>query len=80
MTFADIPAGTAVFLDANVFVYYFGPDPVFGPPCKQLLDRIEQKEVEGYISAHVLVEISHRLMTLEAMSKFGWAMQGMANV
>jgi hypothetical protein len=25
MTFDDIPAGTAVFVDANTFVYYFEP-------------------------------------------------------
>ena len=30
MTFADIPSGESVFLDANVFVYNFGPDPVLG--------------------------------------------------
>jgi hypothetical protein len=31
MIFAEIPAGDSVFIDANVFVYDFGPDPVFGP-------------------------------------------------
>ncbi len=30
MRFEDIPSGAPVFLDANVFVYDFGPDPVFG--------------------------------------------------
>ena len=29
MTFADIPAGSDVFLDANVFVYYAEPHPTF---------------------------------------------------
>jgi hypothetical protein len=27
---ADIPAGSAVFLDANIFVYHFVPHPVLG--------------------------------------------------
>ena len=31
MTFADISAGEAVFVDANIFIYYFRPDPTLGP-------------------------------------------------
>jgi hypothetical protein len=27
MTFLDLVAGDAVFIDANTFVYYFAPDP-----------------------------------------------------
>jgi predicted nucleic acid-binding protein len=44
MTFADIPSGTSVFVDANTFVYACGPDPQFGPPSLQLLERIERNE------------------------------------
>jgi hypothetical protein len=32
MTFASIANGTAVFVDANIFVYSFGPDPQLGVP------------------------------------------------
>jgi hypothetical protein len=45
MTFADIPAGSTVFVDANTFVYYFQPHPVFGPACQQLFLRIENNEL-----------------------------------
>jgi len=76
MIFADIPAGDSVFIDANVFVYDFGPDPIFGLPCRALLERVEQGEVKGYISAHVLHEAAHRLMTLEACKTFGWPYTG----
>lgn len=31
MTFADLAAGDSVFLDANTFIYHFGPDPTLGP-------------------------------------------------
>jgi hypothetical protein len=47
MTFADLPAGASIFLDANTLVYHFGPHPVFGPACNQLLQRIENDEVPG---------------------------------
>src|SRR5262245_10610936 len=79
MTFADIPAGARVFLDANTFVYHFIAHPVFGPPCAALLTEIEHKQVAGFISSHVLGEVAHRILTLEAQQTFGWPAAGMAN-
>ena len=76
MNFADIPAGASVFLDANVFVYDFGPDPVFGPPSRSLLERIESGELRGFLSTHELSDVAHRLMTLEACQTFGWPYAG----
>jgi predicted nucleic acid-binding protein len=78
MTFPDIPAGSAVFLDANVFVYYFVPDPVFGPLCRDLLDRISRNELAGFKSSSVLSNVAHRLMTYEAADNYGWSMTGIA--
>ena len=34
MIFADMPGSTSIFLDANVFIYNFGPDPALGPPSR----------------------------------------------
>jgi predicted nucleic acid-binding protein len=76
MIFADIPATESVFVDANVFVYNFGPDPSFGPPSRGLLERIETGDVTGYTSTHVLHDVAHRLMTLEACQAFGWPYSG----
>lgn len=78
MTFLDILTGQAVFVDANIFLFYFGSDPVLGPPCDQLLQRIEQGDIQGYTSAHVLNEMAHRLMTEEAQQRFNWPMTGIA--
>lgn len=78
MTFADIQVGSKVFLDANVFVYHFVPDPVLGPACRDLLDRISRRDVSGFTSSHVLTNVAHRLMTIEAAAKFGWPMTGIA--
>ena len=76
MNFAAIPAGTSVFLDANVFVYSYTNEPSFGPACTDLLERIEFKQLQGYISAHILSDVAHRLMTLEACQAFGWSYTG----
>lgn len=32
MIFADLAAGDSVFLDANTFIYHYGPDPALGSP------------------------------------------------
>jgi predicted nucleic acid-binding protein len=78
MNFAQVPAGAAIFLDANTLVYHFTSHPTFGPACTQLVKRIEHQHLTGFISTHVLSEIAHRLMTLEAVDRFGWPPTGIA--
>jgi predicted nucleic acid-binding protein len=72
MTFLDLVAGDAVFLDANTFVYHFAPDPRWSGPCGQLLQRIQNQEITGHTSAATLIEVAHRLMTVEARTRHGW--------
>jgi hypothetical protein len=48
MTFASIPAGSSVFLDANPLVYHFSSHPVFQVPCEQLLQRIARQDLLGF--------------------------------
>ena len=78
MKFADLASGSSVFLDANVFVYAFAPDPQFGRPCAELLERIEHHDLIGFTSSHVLSDVAHRLMSLEACAAFGWPYAGIA--
>lgn len=78
MTLDAIPAGLYVFVDANPLLYYFTAHPRYGPSCQKLLDRIENKEITGFTSAHVLSEVVHRLMTIEASQLFGWPAKGIA--
>lgn len=79
MIFADLVAGDAVFVDANALTYHFEPHPVWGPPCSDLLQRIEYRELAGFTSTHVLSEVSHRLMTIQASVLFGWPFAGIGN-
>jgi predicted nucleic acid-binding protein len=78
MTFADIPSGSSVFVDADTFVYHFTPHPVFRSACEQLMDRFVHKDVLGFTSAEVLRDVAHRLMTMEAIIQFGWPVAGIA--
>ncbi len=79
MTFADLLAGEAVFVDANTLTYHFQPHPTWGPPCTDLLRRIENQELVGFTSTHTLSEVSHRLMTIQASALLGWPFAGIGN-
>ena len=63
MTFDDVPAGAAVFLDANTLVYAIIADPSYGSAAKKLLDRIEHQVVQGFASSSVVSDMAHRVMT-----------------
>src|SRR6266852_4549278 len=78
MTFEDIAASQAVFLDANTFLYYFTAHFRYGSDCQKLIVRIEKEDIAGFTSAHVLTEVVHRLMTIEACQRFGWPSKGIA--
>jgi predicted nucleic acid-binding protein len=72
VTFADLSMGETLFLDANPLIYYFAADAVFGMSCNQLLARIANREILAVTSTHVLSEVAHHLMTIEAANTFGW--------
>lgn len=69
---SQLATGDAVFLDANTLVYHFQPHPIHGPACNQLLSRIDQQDLVGYTSTHVLSELAHRLMMIEASALPSW--------
>jgi predicted nucleic acid-binding protein len=78
MTFAQIPAGVAIFLDANSLVYHFTNDPKYGVACTRLVQQVEQGALAGFTSTDVLGDVAHRLMTLEAVARHGWPYAGIA--
>jgi predicted nucleic acid-binding protein len=78
MIYADLPAAATVFLDASVFIHHFEPNALYGPPATEFLERIENQEIIGVTTTHVLSEVAHRLMTIEAMQAFGWSSAGIA--
>jgi predicted nucleic acid-binding protein len=78
MTFGQLPAGVAVFLDANTLVYHFTNDPKYGAACTRLVRRVEQGVLSGFTSSDVLGDVAHRLMTLEAVAVNVWPYAGIA--
>lgn len=65
-TLEEIAPGQMVFVDANIFIYHFTGRSM---ACRTLLERCEEGEVLGITGAHVVLEVLHRLMMLEAVQK-----------
>jgi predicted nucleic acid-binding protein len=79
MTFAQIPTNVGLSVDANTLVYHFAPDPVYRPACQQLMARIALQDIVAFTCTDTVADVAHRLMTLEAMARFGWPQAGIAN-
>ncbi len=71
MIYAALPAGATAFVDASVFIHHFEPNAAFGPAATEFLERIENQESTGVTATHLVSEVAHRLMTIEAMQAFG---------
>lgn len=58
----DIPAGTLVFIDSNIFhLYLRGPETI-REVCTSFLERIERGEIKGITSVLVLDELAYKLL------------------
>ena len=66
MKLEEVGSGQAVFVDANVFIYHLTGR---SGACRGLLFRCEAGEVQGLTGAHVVLEVLHRLMMLEAVQR-----------
>jgi predicted nucleic acid-binding protein len=66
MTLNEIEEGSAIFIDANVFIYHFTGA---SQQCSAFLERCRAREISATTSVLVLREVCHRLMMLEAVKK-----------
>jgi predicted nucleic acid-binding protein len=66
MTLEDLPNGARIFVDANILIYHFSGISL---ECRAFLQRCESRQVEAFTGVHILLEITHRLMVLEALQK-----------
>jgi len=66
MKLAEIKAGSEVFVDSNIFIYHFTG---VSDECTDFLSRCERGELIAMTSVNVILEVLHRLMMVEAVSK-----------
>jgi predicted nucleic acid-binding protein len=71
MTFADIPAGTRLFVDANVMSYYFLHVTSLFELCEPLFHRAVRRQITLHTAANVAADVVHRAMVSEAIARFG---------
>ena len=62
----ELPAGQTVFIDANIFIYHFTG---LSQECSAFLERCERGELWGVTAVHIILEVLHRLMMIEAVTK-----------
>jgi len=60
----NLPAGTSLFLDANIFVYAFLGH---SNQCRDLLGRCATEQVLGITTLDVVNEVTHRMMLAETL-------------
>lgn len=66
MRFDELPAGSQIFVDANIFIYHFSG---VSEECSSFLERCEREEIVGFTTTNILLETMHRLMMLEAVTR-----------
>jgi predicted nucleic acid-binding protein len=68
---SEIPDGEKAFIDSNIFLYSAFDHPTFGRICRDLLTRVENKEIKGCSSDYVLKAVFHKIMVAEIASVYG---------
>jgi len=62
----ELTAEQTIFVDANIFIYHFTG---LSQECSDFLARCESGELWGVTGIHVLLEVLHRLMMVETVTK-----------
>ncbi len=65
----EIPPKRKIFIDANIFIYYFATPNRFEQSCANLFLTFQDEQFFGYTSISVILETLHRLMVIEASTK-----------
>lgn len=63
---SDLPRGTSVFVDTNIFHFHYQGKSV---ACTKFITRVALGEVEAYVNTQVLSDLMNKLMLAEACRK-----------
>jgi len=66
MKLSDLPRGSTVFVDANIFLYYLHGA---SSECRAFVAACERGDFRPVSSAETLIEVAHRAMLAEAVRK-----------
>jgi predicted nucleic acid-binding protein len=51
-----LSSGEKIYVDSNILTYHLLKDPIYGGRCKEFIERIETRDVEGFISPIIVSE------------------------
>ena len=66
MKLSEVRAGEKVFIDSKVFIYHFTG---VSEESTLFLRRCEEEELTGLTGINIVIEVLHRLMMIEAVTK-----------
>ncbi|HSE84176.1 MAG TPA: PIN domain-containing protein [Thermodesulfobacteriota bacterium] len=66
MKLSEIKTGETIFIDSNIFIYHFTG---VSEESSLFLRRCEEGEITGFTGINVIIEVLHRLMMIEAVTK-----------
>ncbi|MFH0774766.1 MAG: PIN domain-containing protein [bacterium] len=67
----NLPSNTFLFIDSNIFIYFLTDDPIYSESCKELLERVEEGDLVGFINNIVITETLFAYIKSEVVSRFG---------
>jgi predicted nucleic acid-binding protein len=77
MTFADIPAGATLFLDANTFVYHYSQHPVLALPGTDLM-VLEAATVLGWTGTGITGRLRRHPQEIQKLTRFQTSVRAIA--
>ena len=66
----QVPSGTTIFIDSNIFLYIFLKHPGWGKSCQKFIQRTEEMDIQGIVDEFVYSEVMHKLMVTAIVNRF----------
>jgi predicted nucleic acid-binding protein len=66
----QVPSGTRIFIDSNIFLYIFLKHPKMGKSCQEFIKRTEEGDIQGIVDDFVYNEVMHKLMVTAIVNRF----------
>jgi len=66
-----LPSGEKVFIDSNILTYHLLNDPIYGKRCKEFIDRIENRDLDGFISPIIVSETLFNFIKATIVKNYG---------
>jgi len=69
MKISEIQSGS-VFIDTNILIYAY-TSTRYTPACEELLDKIRNGQVTGYVNSTVIDELFHKVLLMDVYTRNG---------